>query len=117
MTDKSKKNTSTGRSTEKIHAPLLGSLLSKEIARKLIDRSFRDLCLENESKKALEFFTSDDLLKHCEDADIDAVWVKDSALDMVRRSMVQRQYLLKGITKELRGSNGGHRRNRRGDLR
>ena len=73
--------------------------------------------MENESKKALEFFTSDDLLKHCEDADIDAVWVKDSALDMVRRSMVQRQYLLTGITKELRGSNGGHRRNRRGDLR
>ena len=117
MTDKLKKNTSTGRSTEKIHAPLLGSLLSKEIARKLIDRSFRDLCLADESIKALEFFTSDDLIKHCEDADIDAVWVKDSALDMVKRSTVQRQYLLKGITKELRGQNGGHRRNRRGDLR
>ena len=97
--------------------PSLGSLLSKEIARKLIDRSFRDLCLADESAKALEFFISDDLLKHCEDAEVDAVWVKESALDMAKRSKVQRQYLLKGITKQLRGNNGGHRRSRRGDLR
>jgi len=117
MTDRSKKSTSTGRSTEKIHAPKLGSLLSKEIARKLIDRSFRDLCLANESAKALEFFTSDDLIKHCEDADVDADWVKESALDVAKRSKVQRQYLLRGILKKLRGNNGGHRRSRRGDLR
>lgn len=117
MTGKLKKNTSTGHSTEKIPVPLLGSLLSKEIARKLIDRSFRDLCLADESEKALMFFTSDDLVKHCEDAGLDAVWVKDSALDMVGRSKVQRQYLLKGIIKELRGKYGGHRRSRRGDLR
>ena len=97
--------------------PSLGSLLSKEIARKLIDRSFRDLCLADESAKALEFFLSDDLIKHCEDADLDAAWVKDSALDIAKRSKVQRQYLLKGIIKELRGNNGGHRRSRRGDLR
>ena len=97
--------------------PSLGSLLSKEIARKLIDRSFRDLCLADESAKALEFFTSDDLIKHSEDADLDAAWVKDSALDIAKRSKVQRQYLLKGIIKELRGNNGGHRRSRRGDLR
>ena len=97
--------------------PSLGSLLSKEIARKLIDRSFRDLCLADESEKALRFFTSDDLIGYCEDACLDAVWVKDSALNMAGRSKVQRQYLLKEIIKELRGKYGGHRRNRRGDLR
>ena len=107
MTDRSKRNTSTGRSTEKNPEPLLGSLLSREIARKLIDRSLRDLCLADEAEKALEFFVSDDLNKHCVDAGVDADWVRKSALEMAKHSKIQRQYLLKGILKKLKGSRWG----------
>lgn len=84
--------------------PSLGSLLSKEIARKLIDRSLRDLCLADEAEKALEFFVSDDLNKHCADAGVDADWVRKSALEMAKHNKIQRQYLLKGILKKLKGS-------------
>ena len=87
--------------------PSLGSLLSKEIARKLIDRSLRDLCLADEAEKALEFFVSDDLNKHCADAGVDADWVRKSALEMAKHSKIQRQYLLKGILKKLKGSRWG----------